>query len=284
MSALAHGRYLIAGAGGLGGPIALALGDAGAALVLADPDTVEPSNLQRQVQFSAGDLGRRKVDALADVLAARGVDRDRIETVAAPVDAGNLDRLIASVDAVVDGTDSPQTKFLINDRCLAAGKPFVIAAAIRWTGHVIAVRPGQDGCYRCLFEGPPADAESCASAGVIGAVVGLIAGHAARLALQVGSVSLEAGSLSPPEPGADRVAMPAGSLSPPEPGADRVAMPAGSLSPPQAGGGSGWGAPAEILVWDHVGRSASPRVVQFHRRRGCPACAGRPRLTVKEAS
>ncbi len=259
MSPPTHGRYLIAGAGGLGGPIALALGGAGAGLLLADPDTVEPSNLQRQVHFSTADLGRRKVDALADVLAARGVDRDRIETVAAPVDAGNIDRLIASVDAVVDGTDSPQTKFLINDRCLAAGKPFVIAAAIRWTGHVIAVHPGQDGCYRCLFEGPPADAESCASAGVIGAVVGLIAGHAARLALQAGALPAETGS-------------------------DSAALLADSLSPPQAGGGSGWGAPAEILVWDHVGRSATPRVIQFHRRRGCPACAGRPRLTVKEAS
>ncbi|HTM20850.1 MAG TPA: ThiF family adenylyltransferase, partial [Kofleriaceae bacterium] len=95
---------------------------------------------------------------------------------------GNIDRLIAGADLVIDGSDSPDTKFLVNDRCRALGVPAVIAAAIRWGGHVIAVRPGQDGCYRCLFEAPPADAASCSTAGVIGAAVGVVAGWAAKVA------------------------------------------------------------------------------------------------------
>jgi molybdopterin/thiamine biosynthesis adenylyltransferase len=173
-------RILVVGAGGLGGPIALALAGGGASLLLCDPDVVDLSNLQRQVQFAAADVGRLKVDALADALAARGVDRRRIETVPEALTAANADQLIAAVDLVIDGSDSPETKFLVNDRSLAAGVRFVIAAAIRWGGHVIAVRPGQDGCYRCLFETPPADAASCSSAGVIGAAVGVIAGHAVR--------------------------------------------------------------------------------------------------------
>ena len=142
------------------------------------------------MQFTTADVGRPKVDALADALVARGIFHRRIEALRVAVTADNIDRLIASAGLVIDGTDSPETKFLVNDRCVAAGVPFIIAAAIRWGGHVIAVRPGQDGCYRCLFESPPADAASCSSAGVIGAAVGVIAGHAARLPFEPGPASI----------------------------------------------------------------------------------------------
>jgi molybdopterin/thiamine biosynthesis adenylyltransferase len=182
-------RYLIIGVGGLGGPIALALAARpGTVLRLCDPDTVELSNLQRQVQFSTADVGRSKVAALAGALAARG--EVKVEVVQEAFTAATAPTLLAGVDVVIDGTDSPETKFLVNDLCVAAGIPFVIAAAIRWGGHVIAVRPGQDGCYRCLFESPPADAASCSSAGVIGPAVGIIAGHAARLPFEHGPASI----------------------------------------------------------------------------------------------
>jgi molybdopterin-synthase adenylyltransferase len=182
----AQTRFGLVGAGGLGGPVAYALAAAGAArLAVCDDDVVELSNLQRQVQFSTADLGRPKVEALADELCRRGYPRTRVDQLAARFSAATAAALIDRADVVIDGSDNLATKFAVNDAAAAAGRPFVIAGVLRYTGQVLAVRPGRTGCYRCLFEAPPPDddAESCADAGVLGAAVAVIGGVAARAAL-----------------------------------------------------------------------------------------------------
>ncbi|HEY4244111.1 MAG TPA: ThiF family adenylyltransferase [Kofleriaceae bacterium] len=168
-------RVLVVGAGGLGGPIAMALGAAGVELTIADPDVVELSNLHRQIQFTAADLGQPKSARLAARVGelARGLQaRWSAESAAALADGAEL---------LVDASDDPTTKFAVADFAVARGLPYVIAAALRYGGNAFAGAPGA-ACYRCLFE-EPADVASCADAGVLGPVVGAIGGVAAALAL-----------------------------------------------------------------------------------------------------
>lgn len=179
------------GAGGLGGPIAYALAHAGWRLTLVDHDVVALSNLQRQVQFCSADIGRPKVEALTDALARRGCERVRALSVR--FDAATAATALDGADIVIDGSDDFATKFAVNDHAMAAGLPFVIGSVLRYGGQVFARDPraprpaGRDhGCYRCLFEDPPAGDEAgptCADAGVLGAAVAIIGGHAARAAL-----------------------------------------------------------------------------------------------------
>jgi adenylyltransferase/sulfurtransferase len=179
---LADTSFAVIGAGGLGGPVALALAAAGAGrLVLCDHDVVELGNLQRQIQFTARDLGRRKVDALAGELVRRGFPAARIDAVPARFEPALLD----GVDVVVEGTDDPPTKFAVNDAAVARGLPFAIGAVERYSGQVLAALPGRTACYRCLFEDPPAadQAPTCADAGVLGAAVGAVGGLLAGAAL-----------------------------------------------------------------------------------------------------
>ena len=173
-------KATVVGAGGLGGPLALALGAAGVELVIVDPDVVEISNLHRQIQFTAADLGADKATTLASrVVAAGGRAKGyRLRWV-----AEDADDLSADSDVIVDGSDDPITKFAVADWAVAAGKPYVIAAALRFGGNVLVGAPGT-ACYRCLFEEPVA-ADTCAAAGVLGPVVGAIGGIAAALALAV---------------------------------------------------------------------------------------------------
>lgn len=180
-------RFAIIGAGGLGGPVAYALAAAGAeALTLCDPDRVELSNLQRQVQYTTADIGRLKVEALADELSRRGYPRERVRTVAGRLDADTAAELLDGAGAVVDGTDDLATKFATNDAACARGIPAVIGGVLRYAGQVLAFVPGRTGCYRCLFEDPPEqDAQSCAEAGVLGAAVAVIGGAMARAALRL---------------------------------------------------------------------------------------------------
>jgi adenylyltransferase/sulfurtransferase len=185
------------GAGGLGGPVAYALGAAGMHLRIIDPDQVELSNLQRQVQFTGADLGRRKVDALADELVRRGVPAAHIEPVAARFAAASAGDLLTGVDLAVEGSDDPATKFALNDAACARGLPLAIGGVERRRGQVIAARPGETGCYRCLFEAPPDpdQAPSCADAGVLGAAVAVVGGVLASAALGLAARDPEAAGL-----------------------------------------------------------------------------------------
>jgi adenylyltransferase/sulfurtransferase len=171
-------RATIVGAGGLGGPLALALGAAGIELTIVDPDVVEVPNLHRQIQFTAADIGTAKATALAAAVVARGGQTTGKQTKWTTDDADNIS---SDADLIIDGSDDPATKFAVADWAVAAGRPYVIAAALRFGGNILVGAPGAP-CYRCLFE-EPAPAESCAAAGVLGPVVGAIGGVAAALAL-----------------------------------------------------------------------------------------------------
>ena len=165
---------VVVGAGGLGGPIALACGAAGCQLTIVDPDAIELSNLQRQIQFATAEIGRPKAEVLAAAVGARAVV-DRFTP-------ANADAIAAGADVVVDASDDPATKFAVADWAVAHATPYVIAAAIQYEGSVMVGAPGA-ACYRCLFESPPADAPTCGDAGVLGATVGAVGGVAAAAAL-----------------------------------------------------------------------------------------------------
>ncbi|HEY0993847.1 MAG TPA: ThiF family adenylyltransferase [Kofleriaceae bacterium] len=171
-------RATIVGAGGLGGPIALSLGAAGFELVIVDHDRVELSNLHRQIQFTALEIDQPKATRLADLVIARGGSARGIAARWTPETA---DQLARDCEVIVDGSDDPATKFAVADWAVANGRCYVIAAALRYGGNVMAGAPGV-ACYRCLFE-EPVDAATCADAGVLGPVVGAIGGVAAALAL-----------------------------------------------------------------------------------------------------
>lgn len=171
-------RASVVGAGGLGGPIALALGAAGIELTIVDPDLIDDSNLHRQIQFAHADVGKPKATLLAAAVTARGGSARGYQTRWTTEDA---DDLSGDHDLIVDGSDDPATKFAVADWAVAAGKPYVIAAALRFGGNALAGAPGS-ACYRCLFE-DPVDAATCAAAGVLGPVVGAIGGVAAALAI-----------------------------------------------------------------------------------------------------
>jgi molybdopterin-synthase adenylyltransferase len=171
-------RATVVGAGGLGGPLALALGAGGLELTIVDPDVVEESNLHRQIQFATSDVGHSKARLLAAAVVARGGHARGYPVRWRTEDA---DELSGDADLIVDGSDDPETKFAVADWAVAAGRPYVVAAALRFGGNAFVGAPGV-ACYRCLFEEPVA-AATCAAAGVLGPVVGAIGGVAAALAL-----------------------------------------------------------------------------------------------------
>jgi len=181
-------RILIVGVGGLGVPALWALARAGARqLTLVDPDPVELSNLARQVVYRSRDIGTPKVEAAARWLGDRfpGVS---VERHAVALDESNAARLIGAHDFVIDATDSPAAKFLINDTCIAARTPFVYGGVVGMTGQAMTVIPGETACIRCVFETVPDEDEiqSCREAGIVGPVAGAIgtmqAGEAMRAA------------------------------------------------------------------------------------------------------
>jgi molybdopterin/thiamine biosynthesis adenylyltransferase len=171
-------RATVVGAGGLGGPVSLALARSAIELTIVDPDVVELSNLHRQIQFTAADLGAPKATRLAGSVVARGgVARGLV----ARWTTGMSDEISGDADLIVEASDDPETKFAVADWAVANGRYYVIAAALRYGGNAMAGAPGV-ACYRCLFE-EPADVPSCADAGVLGPIVGAIGGVAAALAL-----------------------------------------------------------------------------------------------------
>jgi molybdopterin/thiamine biosynthesis adenylyltransferase len=170
--ALKAARVLVVGAGGLGAPAALYLAAAGVGRIgLADPDHVSLSNLQRQVLYATGDIGRPKVEAASERLSALNPE---IAIVAHPtaVTADDARALVAGYDLVLDGTDDFETRFAVSDACVEEGKTLISGALGRWAGQV-GVFEGRP-CYRCLVPDAPPDAETCAAVGVIGALAGVV--------------------------------------------------------------------------------------------------------------
>ena len=173
---LMEGRVLIIGAGGLGSPAALYLAAAGVgAIGIVDADQVDLSNLQRQIIHATADVGRAKVLSAREKMEAINPDIkvNAYQTLAV---ADNILDLIADYDFIIDGSDNFPAKFLINDACVIARKPFSHAGIIRFQGQLMTYVPGKGPCYRCVFDNPtPPDAvPTCRQAGVIGAMGGVI--------------------------------------------------------------------------------------------------------------
>jgi molybdopterin/thiamine biosynthesis adenylyltransferase len=179
-------RILIVGVGGLGVPALWTLARDGALdLTLVDPESVETSNLPRQVIFRESDLGKPKVEAAARWL-GENFPRVKIDAHTIALDESNAARLVAEHDFVIDATDSPAAKFLINDVCIAARKPFAYGGVIGMAGQAMTVIPGMSACLRCVFENPPDDDEiqTCREAGIVGPVAGAIGAMQAAEAMR----------------------------------------------------------------------------------------------------
>ncbi|MDA8429442.1 MAG: molybdopterin-synthase adenylyltransferase MoeB [Geobacteraceae bacterium] len=173
---LFDGRVLIIGAGGLGSPIALYLAAAGIGTIgIADADDVDLSNLQRQVIHRTCDIGRPKVESAREKMEAINPEL-KVITYQEWISAANINRVIAGYDFVIDGTDNFAAKFLINDACVLAGKPYSHGGILQFDGQTITIMPKESACYRCIFpEPPPKDAiPTCSQAGVIGVLPGVI--------------------------------------------------------------------------------------------------------------
>lgn len=173
---LLNARVLIIGAGGLGAPAAMYLAAAGVGTIgIADADEVDLSNLQRQIIHSTEDVGKAKVRSAKETMNRLNPDVT-VNTYRTFVTSENILELVKDYDFVIDGTDNFPAKFLINDACVMAKKPFSHAGIIRFKGQLMTYVPGQGPCYRCVFRNPPPkDAvPTCRQAGVIGAMGGVI--------------------------------------------------------------------------------------------------------------
>lgn len=172
---LLDAKVLVIGAGGLGSPLILYLAAAGVGTIgVVDDDTVDLTNLQRQVLHSTERIGWSKAESAKAAVAAINPD---VKVVAHRfrLDASNALDLIGRYDIVADGSDNFPTRFLVNDACRLAGKTLVSAAVLRFDGQLATFKAGGP-CYRCLYAAPPADDEvpSCAQAGVLGAMAGVM--------------------------------------------------------------------------------------------------------------
>ena len=184
---LKRSRALIVGLGGLGSPVALYLAAAGVGeLHLADFDTVDLTNLQRQVIHDGASVGVGKVESAMRRLGALN-PQIRLVSHSAALDEDSLDAAVAAVDLVLDCTDNFATREAVNVACVRAGKPLVSGAAIRLEGQlsVFDTRRDESPCYHCLY-GHGSEAElTCSEAGVIGPLVGLVGSLQALEALKL---------------------------------------------------------------------------------------------------
>lgn len=186
--AILAARALVVGAGGLGSPAAMYLAAAGVGtLVLCDGDTVDLTNLQRQILHSAEGVGRLKVESGRDTL-LRLNPMSNIETLASRLEGDALDAQVAAADVVLDCSDNFATRHAINRACVRFRKPLVSGAAIRFDGQVSVfdLRQGDSPCYHCLFpEGQEVEEIRCAVMGVFAPLTGIIGATQAAEALKL---------------------------------------------------------------------------------------------------
>jgi molybdopterin/thiamine biosynthesis adenylyltransferase/rhodanese-related sulfurtransferase len=173
---LLESRVLLLGAGGLGSPAALYLAAAGVGtLGIVDMDVVDSSNLQRQILHNVDRIGERKVDSAKKTLTALNPDVD-VVTYDVRLGADNILEVLDGYDVVVDGTDNFPTRYLLNDASLLKRVPVVHGSIFRFEGMVSVFKPYDGPCYRCFLPEPPPPelAPSCAEAGVLGVLPGII--------------------------------------------------------------------------------------------------------------
>ena len=189
---LLESKILLLGAGGLGSPAALYLAAAGVGtLGIVDMDVVDASNLQRQVLHNVDRIGERKVDSAKKTLTELNPDVD-VVTYDVRLGADNVLDILEGYDVVVDGTDNFPTRYLLNDASLLTRVPVVHGSIFRFEGQVTVFKPYEGPCYRCLLPEPPPPelAPSCAEAGVLGVLPGIIGSiqalEAIKLVLDLG--------------------------------------------------------------------------------------------------
>lgn len=175
--ALKNARVLLVGAGGLGAPVALYLAAAGVGHIgVADEDRVELSNLQRQITHNMQSLGHLKVHSIKRAMLDINPDLD-ITVYPTRVTAENVESIIHSYDIICDGSDNFTTRYVLNDACYFGKKTLVSAAVLRFEGQLSLFHAHKEGpCYRCLYPYPPekGTVPSCAEAGILGAVTGVM--------------------------------------------------------------------------------------------------------------
>jgi adenylyltransferase/sulfurtransferase len=175
---LMRARVLVIGAGGLGSPALMYLAAAGIGTIgIADNDTVDLTNLQRQIVHATDRVGQNKVESAIEGLA--GINPEvRVVPYKLRIDAKNALALAGEYDVVIDGSDNFATRYLLNDACFLAKKPLVAASLLRFEGQISTFKAydGAGPCYRCVFpERPPADlVPRCEEAGILGAVAGVM--------------------------------------------------------------------------------------------------------------
>jgi molybdopterin/thiamine biosynthesis adenylyltransferase/rhodanese-related sulfurtransferase len=173
---LLDAKVLMIGAGGLGSPAAYYLAAAGVGTIgIIDADVVDDSNLQRQILHNTERIGQYKAESARQTLTALNPDV-KVVTYIERLDEENVHRIIADYDVIVDGTDNFPTRYLLNDAAILANKPVVHGSVFRFEGQLTIFKPYDGPCYRCLYPEPPppALAPSCAEAGVLGVLPGII--------------------------------------------------------------------------------------------------------------
>ncbi len=172
---LLNSKVLVIGAGGLGSPALMYLVASGVGTIgIADDDCVDLSNLQRQIIHLNSDIENKKVKSAESKLKAMNPDV-KINTYSMRINKYNIMDLIKDYDFILDCTDNFETKFLINDACVIAKKPFSHAGILRFEGQLMTYVPNQGACYRCIFKSPPplGTVPTVRQVGVIGAVCGV---------------------------------------------------------------------------------------------------------------
>jgi molybdopterin/thiamine biosynthesis adenylyltransferase len=173
---LGSSSVLLIGLGGLGSPAALYLAAAGAGCILLnDFDGVDASNLQRQLLYGDGDVGQPKTAAAARALAAHN-PHCKLELLEGRLEGAALAEAVRRADLVLDGSDNFGTRFTVNQACVAAGKPLVSGAALRYEGQLAVFDPQDPGsaCYACLYPEGGEELENCQRNGVLAPLVGVI--------------------------------------------------------------------------------------------------------------
>lgn len=183
---LLNGKVLVIGAGGLGSPVTMYLVASGiGTLGIVDADEVDLSNLQRQIIHATEDIGKAKVLSAKETLTAMNPDIT-INTYRELVTSDNILDLIKDYNFIIDATDNFATKFLINDACVIAKKPFSHAGVLRFNGQLMTYVPDKGVCYRCIFKNPPLEdaVPNCKRDGLIGVLPGIIGSFQAMEAVK----------------------------------------------------------------------------------------------------
>jgi len=173
---ISKSKVLIVGAGGLGSPAAMYLAAAGVGEIgIADGDVVELSNLQRQVIHTTEDINKAKVLSAKETIQALNPNV-KVTMYEKYLDASNMLDIVSKYDFIIDGADNFACKFLINDACVLANKPFSHGGILRFNGQTMTVKPNESACYACVFDSPPPKDKvpTCSSAGILGSIAGIL--------------------------------------------------------------------------------------------------------------